>query len=241
MKKVVLSIVLFVFLGVIYAQDTPNFNNSDCKIRINGLVKDMMTGEIIPNASVKLFLELKLVDSLQAGKDGTFSFSVACNKRYVVNAKAENYAERPLTIFSSTRYTDKIWEIPMVPIREFRQQNHNKIIDVDSIEFLEDSDEFMPDALKELSKVITILKRYPHIKVSINVHSDSKGLESYNLKITQERADNIMSYLISKGIDDSRLSAVGFGSKQLLNACSKNVKCSEAEHKINRRVEFVVN
>jgi outer membrane protein OmpA-like peptidoglycan-associated protein len=47
-----------------------------------------------------------------------------------------------------------------------------------------------------------------------------------------------VDYLVKQGIDKSRLKAVGYGEKMILNRCKNGVKCSEAEHAVNRRTEF---
>jgi outer membrane protein OmpA-like peptidoglycan-associated protein len=49
-----------------------------------------------------------------------------------------------------------------------------------------------------------------------------------------------MNYLISKGIDASQLTSKGYGESQLVNRCSDGVSCSDAEHQLNRRSEFVI-
>lgn len=71
-------------------------------------------------------------------------------------------------------------------------------------------------------------------------HTDSRGNDAYNMSLSQQRANAVVNYLVSKGISRSRLSARGFGETRLVNRCSNGVKCSEADHKRNRRTEFRV-
>ena len=69
-----------------------------------------------------------------------------------------------------------------------------------------------------------------------------RGTKRDNQDLSNRRAKSVTDYLISKGINASQLRAKGFGESRLLNKCSDNVKCSEAEHAINRRTTFrVVN
>lgn len=79
-----------------------------------------------------------------------------------------------------------------------------------------------------------------NVNIEIMSHTDSRGDDAYNMSLSQQRANSVVNYLVSKGISRSRLSARGFGETRLVNHCSNGVKCSEADHKRNRRTEFRV-
>lgn len=97
-----------------------------------------------------------------------------------------------------------------------------------------------PDAAKELDKIVTLLQSYPHLKLSMESHTDARSSNEYNLDLSERRAKSTMQYLIDHGINPSRLKAKGFGETRLVNNCSDGVKCTEAEHQMNRRTEFMV-
>lgn len=78
------------------------------------------------------------------------------------------------------------------------------------------------------------------VNVEIMSHTDSRGNDDYNKSLSQQRAQSVVNYLVSKGISRSRLSARGFGESRLTNRCSNGVSCSEAQHQKNRRTEFRV-
>ena len=79
-----------------------------------------------------------------------------------------------------------------------------------------------------------------NVNIEIMSHTDSRGNDAYNMSLSQQRANAVLNYLVSKGISRSRLSARGFGETRLVNRCSNGVQCSETEHKRNRRTEFRV-
>ncbi|MGZ4038645.1 MAG: OmpA family protein, partial [Bacteroidia bacterium] len=89
-----------------------------------------------------------------------------------------------------------------------------------------------------LDKTINVLKANSRLVIELGSHTDSRSNDTYNLKLSNERAQYAVEYIVSKGIDKSRLKAVGYGETRLLNKCSNNVKCSEKEHALNRRTEF---
>ncbi|HAS18758.1 MAG TPA: cell envelope biogenesis protein OmpA [Flavobacteriaceae bacterium] len=76
--------------------------------------------------------------------------------------------------------------------------------------------------------------------VEIGSHTDSRGSEESNLRLSERRAKSVVDYLVSKGISPERLIAVGYGESKLLNNCNDGSDCSEASHQENRRTEFKV-
>ena len=76
------------------------------------------------------------------------------------------------------------------------------------------------------------------MKIEVNAHTDARGKASYNLSLSERRAASTMKYLIDKGIDASRLVSKGYGETQPLFDCDSN--CSEEQHELNRRIEFVI-
>lgn len=210
------------------------------KQTLYGVIKNFKTGEIIPNTLVELYERDLLLDTVQAGADAQFSFEVVRNKRYNIKAYAENFANNSSIVFSLQSQKDKIWDIKLFPMREFLHRSADKFIDIDNINFVMDQVAFTPEDYKQLDKVVSVMLKYPSINVSINVHTDSNGIAEYDQKMTQDRADLILGYMIDNGIEAERLGPIGFGSTQLRNHCVKSVKCSEAQHRVNRRTEFLV-
>jgi outer membrane protein OmpA-like peptidoglycan-associated protein/tetratricopeptide (TPR) repeat protein len=97
----------------------------------------------------------------------------------------------------------------------------------------------------ELGKVVELLNSNPKIKIEISAHTDSRGGDAYNEKLSQERAQSCMDFLTAKGIDKSRLIAKGYGKKQLLISDKEIEKLATEElkeeaHQQNRRTEFKI-
>jgi len=96
--------------------------------------------------------------------------------------------------------------------------------------------DILPPAAKILDSVITVLAENPSVEIELGAHTDSRGSATANQTLSQKRAESSVNYIISKGIDKSRLVAIGYGESQLKNRCKDGVKCSQAEHAENRRV-----
>ena len=88
-------------------------------------------------------------------------------------------------------------------------------------------------------RLLPILNDKP-VNIEIMSHTDSRGNDSYNMSLSQQRANAVVNYLVSKGISRSRLSSKGYGESRLVNRCSNGVECSDTDHQRNRRTEFRV-
>ncbi|MFL0094530.1 OmpA family protein, partial [Tenacibaculum maritimum] len=99
------------------------------------------------------------------------------------------------------------------------------------------------DAEYELEHIVSVLHNHPNIVIKIESHTDSRGSKGYNRRLSDKRAKSTRDYLISRGIEGSRIaSAIGYGEDQLLNDCddAHRNKCSDEEHQLNRRSYFYI-
>jgi outer membrane protein OmpA-like peptidoglycan-associated protein len=95
-------------------------------------------------------------------------------------------------------------------------------------------------AAMELDKIVRIMKEEPSMRIDLGSHTDSRGSASDNLALSQRRAQSSAAYITGKGIAPERLTAKGYGEKRLLNRCADGVDCSEVQHLLNRRTEFII-
>lgn len=109
---------------------------------------------------------------------------------------------------------------------------------VNNIYFETASARIADNSIENLNEIMEILKNYPELHVEIKAHADSRGSSEFNLELSQRRAQSVVNYLASKGIETYRLKAKSYGDTQPVNECVKGIKCSESKHRENRRVEF---
>ncbi len=114
------------------------------------------------------------------------------------------------------------------------------LFDVNPIYYDLDKSNIRPDAAAELDKIVQVLKDNPAISIELGSHTDARASASYNLKLSQRRAESAVKYIIEHGIEASRIKAKGYGETQLINGCSDGVDCSEEAHQENRRTEFKI-
>ena len=111
---------------------------------------------------------------------------------------------------------------------------------IESILFESNKTELLPQAKEVLDKVIVVLNTNKNLKIELSAHTDSKGNDADNLKLSQLRAKSATDYICATGIERERIISVGYGEGKLINKCGNTATCSELEHAQNRRVEFKI-
>jgi len=117
---------------------------------------------------------------------------------------------------------------------------NNKSITINTIYFDFDKSNIRYDAQLELDKIAEILTEHPQMEIEINSHTDSRGKNSYNLELSNNRAESTIQYLVNKGIESKRVTGLGYGELQLAENCPNGIPCTGLQHQLNRRSEFLV-
>ncbi|KRD58903.1 flagellar motor protein MotB [Flavobacterium sp. Root935] len=91
-----------------------------------------------------------------------------------------------------------------------------------------------------LGRVVDLMKKYPGMVIEIGSHTDSRGNAKFNEDLSQKRANSTREFIIQSGIDAKRVSAKGYGESVPIVKCKTDESCSEEEHELNRRSEFVI-
>jgi outer membrane protein OmpA-like peptidoglycan-associated protein len=193
----------------------------------------------LDGATVKVDFGAKK-QTLTVKSDGFFKIELAENSDYSFNASKEGY------LSNSAKFSTKgIAKDPANPVQTFEieivldQIFRNKEIVLENIYYDYDKWDIRPDAEPTLNRLAEVLKENADIRIQLGSHTDCRGNDAYNQSLSQRRAQSAVNYLISKGIEPSRLSAKGYGESQpaALCACSS---CTESEHQTNRRTTFKV-
>ena len=126
--------------------------------------------------------------------------------------------------------------VSLKPIEDIIQAG--KVV-LNPIYFDFDKSNVTKQAAFELDKLVQLMKKYPKMGIAITSHTDKRGRASYNLKLSDRRAKTTAQYLISQGIDSSRVTAEGKGETEQIIDCAK-VICSKEDYEKNRRSEFTI-
>ncbi|PXY43515.1 OmpA family protein [Flavobacterium hydrophilum] len=91
-----------------------------------------------------------------------------------------------------------------------------------------------------LGRVVELMKKYPGMVIEIGSHTDSRGNAKFNEDLSQKRASSTREFIIQSGIEAKRVTAKGYGESVPIIKCKTDDACSEEEHELNRRSEFVI-
>ena len=198
---------------------------------------------ILGNSSVKLLdKEGAVIDETFTDDNGEFEFIVYTDEEYLLIGEKENYFSTRGDFSTIGKELDKTKLKEFITNVEFEKNLIldriivNKSIVLDNIYYDLDKADIREDAAIELDKLVVILEDNPNISIELSSHTDDRSSVEYNQDLSQRRAESAVSYILSKGIDRSRISAKGYGESQLLILNAK----TEDEHQINRRTEFKV-
>jgi outer membrane protein OmpA-like peptidoglycan-associated protein len=156
---------------------------------------------------------------------------------YGINVKKEGYL-----FYSENVYVPKTEDYKeLIKLIELEKIKVGERIILKNIFFEFDKADLLPESKMELDRLVELLNRYPAMKIEIGGHTDSKGNDEYNLKLSQARAQAVVDYLINKGISKDRLQAKGYGETKPI-APNQNPDGSDNEEgrQLNRRTEFKI-
>ncbi|MCF6349816.1 MAG: OmpA family protein [Flavobacteriaceae bacterium] len=214
----------------------------DCYQEISGEVIDAQSKKPIPYAIVTLKDANGIdIEKITTEKDGKFLFNQAvCEAGYELLGQKKYYEENLKQFITSSKHEGQtLITIPLADGFIIKKRN-KKMLDIDLINFDFDKSNIRPDAANQLDRVINTMERYPNMIIDMGSHSDSRGRDLYNLILSNKRAKSVIKYIVDKGISSDRISGKGYGEKILLNGCKNGAKCTEKEHELNRRSEFVI-
>jgi len=221
-----------------------------------GESRERETGNPISNAVVtQTNLMTGEQTKIQSNIDGRYSLTVTSGYEYGVTIESGDHLKRfgsinycNDTLADSNRYC--FFGFSDVTLNEqgsisgasimMDKIRLGKKFKVENIYYDSNKATMPPEVLPNLRKLLYTLEDNPQIIVELGSHADSRGSDAYNLSLSQRRAEAAVKYIVSQGIDRSRIRAKGYGETQLANRCANGVKCNAEEHKENRRTEFVI-
>ncbi|WP_214227985.1 OmpA family protein [Pedobacter sp. B4-66] len=226
--------------GGVGNDDIYSFSNIKPKmiLALKGVTVNKKTGEILEAATVTLYANGRQILAKQSSKmDGTFFFELTKGTDYTVLGQKEKFYSDSATVSTKglTKSDTLSVTLRLEPLFEI-----GKTIAIQNIHYDFDKDNIRKDAAKILDELVRTLRDNPTLEIELGSHTDSRGIDIYNLDLSQRRARSVVNYLVSRGISRTRLTAKGYGETQLLNRCGNGVKCSAAEHQANRRTEFKI-
>ncbi|WP_086030902.1 OmpA family protein [Tenacibaculum holothuriorum] len=211
-----------------------------CKQVIAGVITNSKTKTPVNGAVVKLINnEGKVIEEAITDIAGNYKFNeVLCDAKFTVKVSKLNYKPNKkatqTTVTAGGIVKSNVELIPLIV--------GDQIV-INPIYFDYGKSVIRDDAQYELENIVTVLNNHPELVIKIEAHTDSRGPDDYNKKLSDRRAKATRDFILSRGIKAKQIeSAIGYGEEQLLNHCNNanQKKCSEKEHQANRRSYFYI-
>jgi outer membrane protein OmpA-like peptidoglycan-associated protein len=215
--------------------------------QVEGIVQDKNSKELLGGSLLTLFDESDtVIQDTIVGDNAYYIFKIEPNKKYKVRGTRKAYI--PQDIEFSTDSKGKVQHNIYLSLESFadaeeRVKENEKgdvQVELEKIYFDFDKSNIREDAATTLNVLVDLMKKYPTMEVEVSAHTDARGPDQYNLELSKRRAASTLEYLVSQGIDRSRLKSIGYGEMQPLNDCIKEGICDDEQYDINRRCEFTI-
>lgn len=212
---------------------------------VQGNVRDKNSKELLPGTTITLFDENDvLVGQMVVGEDAEYVFNTEPNKVYSIEGYRDFYI--PTTeIFATNDDGDITFNIELI-IESYDDAEDIVVtkddgyiyIELENIYFDYGKWDIKPEAARTLDVLVDLLNKYPRMEIQLGAHTDNRSSDLYNLHLSHQRAAATLEYLVENNIDRKRLRSKGYGERVPLVDCRDN--CSEEQHSINRRCEFLI-
>ncbi|MDH7911263.1 OmpA family protein [Winogradskyella sp. SYSU M77433] len=205
-----------------------------CRVEVTITVLDEETSKILSGVDIVIKNHLDKVVEKVTDNNGNVVYEVACDKALEIKASLQGY-ESVSTIFSGSKNEKETIQILLSPIEKIIKDE--KVV-LDPILFDFDKANITSQGAFELDKLVAVMKKYPKMEILAESHTDNIGSKKYNKQLSEQRVKSTVQYVISKGIDESRITGVGKGEEDPKVDCGS--KCTDEDHQINRRTEFII-
>lgn len=205
-----------------------------CLVMVTTTVIDSETLNPLADAMVSISDENGMVLATETTDSaGKVHYETSCDKKLTVSGKKEQYESNTLNFVGSKEEKEDL-QLALRPIDEIIQVDR---VVLNPILFEFDKWNITSQGAFELDKLVAVMKKYPDMIIRAESHTDSRGSAKYNMQLSDKRAQSTVQYVISQGIDESRISGVGKGESEPFVDC-KN--CTEEQHQQNRRSDFII-
>lgn len=210
------------------------------------------SGGPIEGAAVEIYNpEDELIKTVYTDKQGKYTAELIPFIDYKIIYKKAGTAEKIQAASAFKPLENREYSFDFVNEMEVIVDNHtitmkpgndlNNVLNLKPIYFDYNGYKIRESSKEELDKIVELLLIRPSISLQVNSYTDSRGRDDFNMKLSENRAKATVDYIVKHGIPASRVSGKGYGETNILNKCNNGVPCTEAEHQLNRRSDFIIN
>jgi outer membrane protein OmpA-like peptidoglycan-associated protein len=206
-----------------------------CKAQVLTVVKNAKTLDVITGAKIVIMdADRRILMTQFSDTEGKYLYKGECDKKYIVAVYKDGYVTKEFNLDELQAGVIAL-EAVVEPINVIVTENE---IVLNPIYFESNKSTITTQGAEELDKLVYIMDQNKDLNIFVKSHTDFRGQDDYNMRLSNHRVDSTITYLISKGIKENRISGQGYGESEPKVACG--VGCTEEEHALNRRSEFMI-
>ncbi|WP_419213808.1 OmpA family protein [Maribacter sp. X9] len=212
---------------------------------LRGKVVNLLNKAGLDNAQIRLLNgKGDVLKEVYATEGGDFRLEVPWQSQITVQATKDgysifstSYSEESMKDIQSSAYTIGLAKLEDLVV----EQEDKTILKLGKFYFDKGKSELNPQVQTEMDKVVDAVARFPQLRLRIETYTDSRGSDSYNKKLSQDRSNAIKDYLLKNGLPaDNIVESVGYGESKIINNCTNGAYCLDFLHKQNERTLIVV-
>lgn len=218
-------------------------------LRTGGLISATGFGTRIANATIKLVHKITgAVESVRTNWSGQFDTCLPMEGEYVGYVHRDGFKDENFTV-TAVKDGNPFSEVQLRPLEGSTIEEtmplangirEGSVIVMDKIFFEYEKATLNQSAVRNLDALFELLKRYPEMEIELVSHTETRGDDRQNMELTVERSKNAKTYLVYRGIDEKRISAIGKGETEPRNGCLEGVECTDEQHQQNNRLEIKI-
>ncbi|MEN0003208.1 MAG: OmpA family protein [Bacteroidota bacterium] len=218
---------------------------SNC-LDLDGLVYIDPYGKPIPNAFVRIINACDGSETIERTNiNGTFQTCLSMGCDYTLIAEKEGFDRSQakvstVKIRGSRSLTAQLSLRPNSSASVKEPIKEGTVIVLENIYYDFNKSAIRAGEARDLEAMAKLMQTYPSMQIELGAHTDVRGTEGYNLKLSLKRAESAKQFLVKRGITPNRIKAFGYGEAYPRNRCVEGADCSEKEHQYNRRTEVKV-
>lgn len=232
--------------GGLGSDDIYAFNRTP-DLHIKGTVTDQETGLPIQTVKINL-IDTKgdIIAFVETDSKGSFDINIDRDTDYKLQVLKDGYTEQSRSTTSKNIDTKTSYITEDFVLSKIQEDK----TDIEPLPFVElapiyfdfDRANIRKEDTAELNRIVDLmLNTYPNMTIRIESHTDSRGPAVYNRSLSEKRAKSTYNYLVQHGVEQARIvSYAGYGEEKLVNNCDGTVRCTKAQHELNRRTQFII-
>jgi OmpA-OmpF porin, OOP family len=230
MKTIATLFTFFLITASTFAQSADTLIYAEGKI-FNATTKELVTASIS-------YQSLPYGNTQGALSGNSYRFPIFNNERYEITVEAPGYAPAKYMLDPSeakNRLIVKDVELGLPSSAAATAETTHtvgKVMNLDALIFEQGNAKIQPASFDELNEVVKMLQTYPKMVIQLEGHTDVRGDAKALMKLSQDRVDAVKNYLVTKGVNKTKVKTKAFGGTQPLSRAD-----TEDAHKMNRRVQ----